>query len=264
VNGAEPERSATPPRRGVADATDALIVAGLDHAFDVAEAHTRSGGGPGIAVLDAGCGRVSHLKRYRARIGRFVGADIHPPAPGALPHLDEFVAVDLCVDGDAFPPGTFDVILSSYTVEHFADPAAAFRHLGRWLRPGRRLVLSTVNRRHPFVRAYLALPSRIRRRIQVLVKASAADAHPLVGACNDPAALDRVLTVAGFVDIRLQTASHLAAAWRRRRSTRILGWIGDLLVSRSPSRRSTIVVSAAAPGDANEGSFATAVTSSFM
>ena len=249
VKAAEPRRFADHPRPGVPSTTAALVGAALDDAMAAAETRAGAADRPAITVLDAGCGRVSHLKRYRSRIARFVGADIHAPAPGALPHLDEFATVDLCVDGDAFPPATFDVILSSFTVEHFADPDAAFHHLERWLRPGGRLVLSTVNRRHPFVRAYLGLPDAVRRRIQPLVKATAADAHPLVGACNDPTAIHEALRTAGFVDIRIETVGHLASAWGRRRPTRLLGRVGDLLTARWPSRRSTIVVSATAPDD---------------
>ena len=220
----------------------------LDAAFDAADARAANAtASRPTAVLDAGCGRVSALKPYRARIGRFVGADIHAPAPGALPYLDEFVAVDLCSNADAFPPDTFDVILSSFTVEHFSDPPAAFRHLRGWLRPGGRLIISTVNRRHPFVRAYLATPERLRRPLQRLVKASAADAHPIVGACNDPASIERELRAAGFVDVRLTTVGHLARAWGRRRVTRALGILGDRLAQRTPSRLSTIVAEAAAP-----------------
>ena len=196
-------------------------------------------------VLDAGCGRVSALRPYRERIGRFVGADIHAPAPGAVPHLDEFVTADLCADPGAFPAESFDVVLSSFTVEHFDDPGAAFANMRRWLRPGGRLVLTTVNRRHPFVWAYLVLPVRIRGRIQRLVKASATDAHPLVGACNTPAALHRALVAAGFADVRITTVGHLAGAWRRWLPGRILGVVGDTLARPFSARRSTIVVSAA-------------------
>lgn len=239
-----------PPAGAGADPSVAQVVRrALDTAFAAVEqrgAGRRAGRRP-TTVLDAGCGRVSALSRYRPRIGRFVGADIHPPAPGTLPHLDEFAAVDLCADADAFPPATFDVILSSFTVEHFADPSRAFVHLRRWLRPGGRLVISTVNRRHPFVRAYLATPERLRRPLQRLVKASAADAHPLVGACNDPAAIESALRAAGFTDVRVTTVGHLARAWGRRRTTRALGVVGDLLARGTPSRRSTIVAEAAAP-----------------
>jgi SAM-dependent methyltransferase len=243
---AEPRRFAILPRLGLSPSVTDLVIEELDNAFDAAEA----GRSVALDVLDAGCGRVSHLKRYRARIGRFVGADIHAPAPGALPHLDDFVTLDVCRQADGFERHSFDVVLSSFTVEHFADPDAAFRNLRGWLRPGGRLVLSTVNRRHPFVRAYLSLPDGIRSRVQPLVKATAADAHPLVGACNDPGSLEAALAKAGFTDIRVRTAGHLARAWGRRLPTYLLGLVGDLLSAGSPSRRSTIVVGAAVPGDA--------------
>jgi SAM-dependent methyltransferase len=254
VKAREPRRYAILPRLGVRPTTSALVNQALDEAFDAAT--------PLPAVLDAGCGRRSHLIPYRTRIGRFVGADIHAPAPGALPHLDEFATVDLCRDDEAFPARTFDVVLSSFTVEHFADPDAAFRNLRRWLKPGGRLVLSTVNRRHPFVRAYLGMPDAIRRRVQPLVKATAADAHPLVGACNDPETLRSALTEAGFQDVSLTTVGHLARAWGRHLPTYALGLVGDVLAAPFRSRRSTIVASATAPDDAADGSSGVATASS--
>lgn len=223
--------------------TGAIVRAALDEAIARAE----EGGHP-VTVLDAGCGRVSALKPYRARIARFVGVDIHAPEPGSLPHLDAFATVDVCRDTTAFDPGTFDVVLSSFTVEHFADPRGAFANLRGWLRPGGELVLTTVNRRHPFVAAYLAMPAAIRDRLQPLVKASRADAHALVGACNTPDDLRSALTAAGFEAVRLQTVGHLETAWGRRAWTRWLGRAGDRLVEERPSRRSTIVATATAPG----------------
>lgn len=238
----ERRRFAILPSLGIRPATSEIVKRELESAFD---AWLGTSQPDGLTVLDAGCGRVSALRPFKPRIARFVGADIHPPAPGALPHLDEFARVDLCEESAAFPPATFDVILSSFTVEHFADPEAAFRNLRRWLRPGGRLVITTVNRRHPFVWAYLTMPSRLRGSLQRLVKATAADAHPIVGACNSPEKLERRLIAAGFTDVRLTTVGHLARAWGRRWPTYLVGLVGDLLVQGLPSRRSTIVVSAA-------------------
>ena len=245
-------REATLRRLGLVPSAGDLIRAALGGALARAEAARLAQGAapPAVVVLDAGCGRSSALARHRARIGRFVGVDIHPPAPGALPYLDEFATLDLCTISDAFPPGTFDLVLSSFTVEHFADPGAAFANLARWLRPGGSLVLTTVNRRHPFVAAYLGLPNGLRRRIQPLVKATAADAHPLVGACNDPAELRTALERAGYGEIRIQAVGHLARAWGRRRPAFVLGLVGDLLTRGMPSRRSTLVVTARIPGPA--------------
>jgi len=245
-------REATLRRLGIVPTVTELVRAALDEAVGWAEAvHGAQGATPpAVVVLDAGCGRSSALARHRARIGRFVGVDIHAPAPGALPYLDEFATVDLCASAGAFPPATFDVVLSSFTVEHFADPQAAFVNLARWLRPGGWLVLTTVNRRHPFVAAYLALPAAARHRMQPVVKASAADAHPLVGACNDPAALRDALRAAGLEDVRVATVGHLARAWGRRLPTFALGLAGDLLARGVPSHRSTLVVTARAPDPA--------------
>lgn len=237
----EAGRFALLPRLRISPSVGSLVYEALDTAIDGAEARGR---GP-VAALDAGCGRISALRSFRPRIGRLVGADIHEPA-GPLPHLDEFAIVDMCGGPEGFPDGSFDVVLSSFTLEHFADPPAALANLRRWLRPGGTLVATTVNRRHPFVAAYLGLPDRPRRTLQPMIKATAADAHPLIGACNDPVAVRAALDRAGFTDVELTTVGHLARAWGRHWPTFALGLIGDLLTVPFPSRRSTIVAVARA------------------
>jgi SAM-dependent methyltransferase len=244
----EPRRFSLLSRLGIEPTVQTLVRFELDAALTAAEAAAEArGDAGGIAVLDAGCGRVSALRPFRSRIARFVGADIHPPSPGSLPYLDEFATVDLCAaDPDAFEPASFDAILSSFTLEHFADPAAALGAFRHWLRPGGTLIATTVNRRHPLVAAYLAAPPAVRDRIQPWIKSSAADAHPIVGACNDPEAVEAALLAAGFGEVSVTTVSHLARAWGRTLPTFALGLLGDVLARRAPSRRSTIVAVARA------------------
>ena len=234
-------RFALLPRLGIEPTVQAVVHDALDAAIGAAE--MRSPGS--VTVLDAGCGRVSALRGFRGRIARLVGVDIHAPA-APLPHLDAFEIVDLCGTANGFPDASFDVVLSSFTLEHFADPPTALRNLHRWLRPGGTLVATTVNRRHPFVAAYIGMPAGPRRALQPLVKASTADAHPIVGVCNDPATIRRDLADAGFTDIQLRTVGHLARAWGRHLPTFALGLVGDLLTGTTPSRRSTIVAVARA------------------
>jgi SAM-dependent methyltransferase len=232
-------------RLGIEPTIAARLKATLGPAVDAAASRS-----PGdVTVLDAGCGRTSPLIPFRDRIDRFVGVDIHAPAT-PLPYLDEFATVDLCVDGASFPDGSFELVLSNFTLEHFADPPNALANLHRWLRPGGTLVITTVNRRHPFVNAYLAVPDGARRRIQPLVKETAADAHPLVGVCNDPEAVAGALTDAGFDQVELETVGNLARAWGRRLPTFAIGLAGDLIAQGSPSRRSTILASAVKPVEA--------------
>lgn len=229
-------------RLGIKPRLSDRVRVGLGAALDEAEARSRGS----IAVLDAGCGRKSPLVRFRSRIDRLVGVDIHVPDP-PLPYLDDFAEVDLCRPGGPFPDDSFDLILSNFTFEHLVDPPTALANMYRWLRPGGTLVVTTVNRRHPYVAAYLGLPDRLRRRLQPYVKASAADAHPLVGVCNDPAAIRAALGAAGFEAIRLETIPHLARSWGRRTSTFALGALGDLITVGSPSRHSTILAAARKP-----------------
>jgi len=86
------------------------------------------------------------------------------------------------------------------------------------------------------------------RPLQRTVKATAADAHPLVGACNTPRQVRHALAEAGFAAVEVRTTSHLARAWRRRLPTYGLGLLGDLAAKRLPERRSTIVARARVPG----------------
>jgi len=247
----EPRRLAILPRLGLRPTVRETVASLLDEAFADVESRSAASDAPGsgdpgplVDALDAGCGRISSLNRYRGRIRRFVGVDLHAPAPGALPHLDEFVTVDVCGDPSAMGERAFDIVFSSFTVEHFGDPAAAFANLRRWVRPGGWFVLTTVNRRHPLVRIYLNLPDRIQQPLQRAIKATPADAHPLVGICNDPRRIRDALAAAGFIDIRVETVPNLARAWGRRWPAYTLGLIGDLLAQPFRSRRSTIVADA--------------------
>ena len=237
----EKRRFAVLPRLGIAPTIKETVVAALDGAITERERDAR---GP-IVVLDAGCGRQSALRHFRARVTRLVGCDIHAPRE-PIAYLDEFAEIDVCGTADGWPDGTFDVVLSNFTLEHFAEPELAMRNFRRWLRPGGTFVATTVNRRHPFVRAYLDMPKRWRDRLQPAVKATAADAHPLVGACNDPAIIQRVLGEAGFQGIQLRTVGNLARAWGRNPVGYVLGLVGDLIAQPLASRRSTILIIARA------------------
>lgn len=163
-----------------------------------------------------------------------------------MPWVDEFRVADLCTDSGTFPTASFDLVLSSFTVEHLQNTTAALRNVRSWLRPCGTIVISTVNRRHPLVNAYLSLPPSLRRRLQRTIKATPADAHPLVGTCNTPGLLRRALLDAGFEDIDIQTTGHLAAAWQRRLPSFLLGLLGDMAAQSFASRRSTIVARASA------------------
>ena len=223
-------------RFGIRPALEATVRARLEAA--ILEVESRRPGA--IAALDAGCGRRSALAPLRDRLDHFVGTDLHVPEP-PLGYLDDFIAADLCSPKPPISSEAYDLVLSHFTIEHFPDPPAALANMYGALRPGGHLVVTTVNRRNPLVGAYLALPARLQRRLQPLVKRPGAMAHVLVGACNDPSSLRTAMTAAGFEAIEVETVGNLARSWGPRLPTFLLGLLGDLLMQGIPSRRSTIV-----------------------
>lgn len=104
---------------------------------------------PGERVLDIGCGTgATSLAAARAvgPSGRVTGIDISAPMLAGARAARERAGLgnlDL-IEGDAarhpLPEAGFDAIVSRFGVMFFADPVAAFRAIGRTLRPGGRIV----------------------------------------------------------------------------------------------------------------------------
>ena len=124
-----------------AERYDAMIAAFTQPLLDAATI------GDSDSVLDIGCGngQTSRLAARRAIRGRVVGLDLSGPMLARA--RDLAVAEGLTnvafEQGDAqvraLVPASFDVAISRFGVMFFADPVAAFRNLGRALRPGGRL-----------------------------------------------------------------------------------------------------------------------------
>ena len=109
----------------------------------------RLGGGESVLEIGCGTGAVTlPLAEAVGRHGRVVAVDISEPMLGvARRRVDEcnLSNVTLLL-GDAqvleFERAAFDVVTSRMGVMFFADPVAAFRNIGRALKPGGRLVFA--------------------------------------------------------------------------------------------------------------------------
>lgn len=103
-------------------------------------------------VLDAGCGQ-SLLPTYlpiRRRAFAYWGCDPDPEAR-QNPSLDYFVPGEF--DGAKFGDQKFDLVVSSYVLEHLTDPLPFFRSARSVLQPGGTFAFLTPNRKHPFCQA---------------------------------------------------------------------------------------------------------------
>ncbi|WP_217250924.1 class I SAM-dependent methyltransferase [Streptomyces sp. AC602_WCS936] len=153
-------------------------------------------------TLDLGCGsgQTTRLAALRAPRGSATGLDLSGPmlAEARSRAASEGIANVTFTQGDAqahpFEPGVFDVAISRYGVMFFSDPEAAFRNIGRALRPGGRLAF--VCPAEPSLNGWVTAMTALRD----IVPLGDFDAPGLPGMFSlaSPGRLRAVLTAAGF------------------------------------------------------------------
>jgi SAM-dependent methyltransferase len=100
-----------------------------------------------LEILEAGCGQrwPLHLPDVSFRL---TGIDLDPEAlrirETVQRDLHQAIVGDICTADLA--PGTFDVIYSSFVLEHIADAPRALANFARWLAPGGLLLLRIPDR----------------------------------------------------------------------------------------------------------------------
>lgn len=151
-------------------------------------------------ALDYGAG-IGNFTRKLSESGRFAqidGADILP-RPENLPSAIAWRRLDLN-DADAIPAASFDVVIAAEVIEHLENPRQVAREWFRILKPGGVLVLSTPN--NESIRSLLAL---LVRGHYVAFLDSCYPAHITALLRQD---LMRILTEAGFADVRFHFSNH--------------------------------------------------------
>ena len=102
---------------------------------------------PRSRVLDMGCGRGGIVERLGGK-GRWIGLD--PDWHSLADHRARFLP-RCCGNAAALPfsSHSIDIVISSWVLEHLADPATVFHEIARVLRPGGHLFFLTPNASHP-------------------------------------------------------------------------------------------------------------------
>ncbi|MEO3747118.1 methyltransferase domain-containing protein [Plantactinospora sp. B5E13] len=161
-----------------------------------------AGIGPTTRLLDIGCG-TGESTRMAARLaphGHALGLDLsavmleRARAAAGAAGLDNVTFEQ----GDAqvypFAEGQYDVAVSQFGIMFFADPVAAFRNIGRALRPGGRLVFLCP--REMTANAWYVVP------IAALDGGAGRLPDSAMFSLADPAQLTALLTDAGFREVR--------------------------------------------------------------
>jgi SAM-dependent methyltransferase len=105
---------------------------------------------PGEAVLDLGSGTGQISLPLASRGAEVLAVDVSPAMADQLRaeterrSLSSIVTATVPIEKLALPPGSFDLIVSSYALHHLRDPdkARLVRSAYHWLRPGGRLVIA--------------------------------------------------------------------------------------------------------------------------
>lgn len=159
---------------------------------------------PGSRILDLGCGRGGIVERLYQQ-GRWFGID---PDIGSLrehrrPEFSRSLSFSELLP---FGAETFDVVVSSWVMEHAAHPQALFNEVARVLRPGGRFFLLTPNARHPIPRLSQLLAhmeSFQKRIVPQLYGRAAEDAFPVHYLANTPEQLMSLAQQAGLRCLRI-------------------------------------------------------------
>ncbi|MCX7682822.1 MAG: class I SAM-dependent methyltransferase [Anaerolineae bacterium] len=157
---------------------------------------------PTTCVLDLGCGRGGVLERLHPHAGFVAGLDAD------LVSLREHRAHGLalvCGLAERLPysDGVFDLVCSSWVLEHLPDPLSAFHEIARVLRPGGWFVFLTPNRCHPLLILNRLLRPLQRQLVSRIYARSGSDTFPALYRANTFAQIERLAQEAGLRRVSL-------------------------------------------------------------
>ena len=160
---------------------------------------------PTVRVLDLGCGRGGVVERLHAN-GRWTGCD-----PDWLSLAEHRLAGFPRSLADAaqlpFADESFDLVVSSWVLEHLPYPDHTFREVARILRPEGRFVFLTPNSHHPIPRFSQLLARLTTAQVTLVAKAyrrAPEDAFPVHYRANTFNALSRLATQAGLRLVQIE------------------------------------------------------------
>jgi SAM-dependent methyltransferase len=159
--------------------------------------------GPGVRVLDLGCGRGGVMERLHPQAGFAAGLD---PDPRSLREHRAPALRLACGLAEALPyaDDSFDLVCCSWVLEHLPDPARAFAEVARVLVPGGHLVFLTPNRRHPLLMLNRVLGWSRGRLVSRFYDRAEADTFSAFYRANTSTQIERLAQAAGLTQVSLR------------------------------------------------------------
>lgn len=186
-----------------------LLWPGWLPATEVYEATIRRYLIPGTRLLDVGCGRGGVVEQLVGTATSLVGID--PDWRSLADHRlspERMARLGARLEQIPFAAASFDLVISSWVLEHLGEPDAAWPELARVLRPGGHLVVLTPNLRHPvtWLNRLLARSKPVQGAlVPRLYGRSAEDAFPVRYRANSVPQLHRSATEAGLAPVTFRT-----------------------------------------------------------
>ncbi len=166
-------------------------------ATDVYEHLIRQRLGPGMRVLDLGCGRGGVLEQLGDAVTRPIGFDPDWDSlrEHRLPGLWRAAAV-----ADQLPlrDACIDLLVCSWVFEHLTDPARVLAEIRRVLRPGGSLIFLTPHATSLVVRVNRALRPFQRSLVSRLYARGEADTFPVMYRINTRSQIQDLAVQAGL------------------------------------------------------------------
>lgn len=168
-------------------------------ATEVYAALVQASARPADRLLDLGCGRGGLVEQLGHPLAQVVGVD--PDWQSLVEHRLPLPRVAAFSDGLPLANCRFDLVFSSWLLEHLERPARTFAELARVLRPGGRFIFITPNAAHPLSYLNRAF-GRFARLQGALVRRfygrAGADAFPTFYRANTAAALRHLAASQGL------------------------------------------------------------------
>lgn len=161
---------------------------------------------PGLRVLDAGCGRGGAVEQLQDTSCLPFGVD--PDTLSLAEHRLDMPRAAGFLHALPFAAASFDLVISSWVLEHLPVPAAALAEMARVLCPGGHLVTLAPNGWHPvtLLNRLAARAGRLQARlVPRLYGRSEADAFPVYYRANSVRRLRALATAAGFETVAIHT-----------------------------------------------------------